>query len=386
MILQIPTKIDRLLITGAMSGTSLDGIDFCTISINNKSEPLDFTILYESSHGYDEFLKKRLMKLAQNQPTTVREIFEIESDLTTAYHEAFNDHLQFIPAPDCLAAHGQTIYHSPTQNQHHGTWQLLNGHVLAQKNRLVVITQFRQADMALGGQGAPLVPKIDELLFKKYTPIALLNIGGISNLTILSNDSSVLAFDCGPGNMIIDDLMRTFFERDFDDNGKIATSGKIHYDVIEKTLEFPYFKMKPPKSTGRELFNEQWISNWLKLFPQKTKPEDFIATATFLTAKVIAESIKNFSKELPTQLVISGGGSKNKFLIKELSTLLGSAFQLKTSDDFGIHSQYKEALAFALLGYLTLTAQTGNLSSVTGATTETILGAIHLPVVQIYPK
>lgn len=374
------TENGHFTITGAMSGTSLDGIDFCTISVTDQNNELNFSVIHESSHSYDAKLKQKLMKLAQNQSTTVREIFEIESALTHAYRDAFTEHRKFVPKSiDCLSAHGQTIYHAPNNPDFSGTWQLLNGHLLAQQLRVFVVNQFRQADMALGGQGAPLVPKIDELLFRKYSPVAVLNIGGISNLTMLSENHPVLAFDCGPGNMIIDDLMRRFYDRDFDENGQIARSGKIHHRVIKETMKMPFFNLKPPKSTGRELFNEQWISEWLAFFPKETPNEDIISTATQLTAEIINLSLQRFCSEKPKMMIVSGGGSQNRTMISALQNLLGHSVSLKLSDDFGIHSQYKEALAFALLGFLTLTGKSGNLISVTGASHEAILGAIHIP-------
>lgn len=380
MNINLTTETDHLTITGAMSGTSLDGIDLCTISVSTANDDLSFSVIHESSHPFENELKQKLMKLALNQSTTVQEIFETESALTQAYDAAFTEHRKFVPNTiDCLAAHGQTIYHAPSHANHSGTWQLLNGHFLAQKHNMVVVDQFRQADMALGGQGAPLVPKIDDLLFRKFAPAVVLNIGGISNLTMLSNHHPVIAFDCGPGNMIIDDLMRRFYQKDFDTNGIIAKSGKIQLDVIRKTLEMPFFKLNPPKSTGRELFNHDWISEWLGSFPIETPSEDFIATATQLTAEVIHHAVKNFCAETPKTIIVSGGGSQNETMMSALKELFGSDDHVKISDDFGVHSQFKEALAFALLGYLTLTGKPGNLPSVTGAKKETILGAVHFP-------
>ena len=361
-----------------MSGTSLDGIDFCTVKFNTRFPPLQFEILHQTSFSFPADLVLKLMSIAQNNRHSTREFFQIEQSLTLAYSTGFSEHLKTLNAkPDCLAAHGQTIFHDPSQNELRGTWQILNGHFLAQKFDLLVINQFRQADMAFGGQGAPLVPIFDKLVFEQFSPVAVLNIGGISNVTLITEKNPVIAFDCGPGNMIIDYLMKNYFGSDFDDQGKIAAKGKVHSEVIQSTIKEAFFQLAPPKSTGRELFNSEWIEKWITHFPESTPAEDFISTATDLTAFCIADSIIRFSEEVPSRVIVSGGGEKNTFLLERLK--LHSGVMVESIKNYGIDPQFKEALCFALLGFLTLTGKPGNIPSVTGANSEAVLGAIYLP-------
>lgn len=369
---------DSIVITGAMSGTSLDGIDFCTVKFSTKFPPLQFEVLSQTSFSFPSDLVAKLLSIAQNNRHSTKEFFQAEQSLTLAYSNGFSEHLKSLNVkPDCLAAHGQTIFHDPSQNELRGTWQILNGHFLAQKFDLVVINQFRQADMAFGGQGAPLVPIFDKLVFEQFSPVAVLNIGGISNVTLINEKNPVIAFDCGPGNMIIDYLMKKYFGINFDDQGKIAANGKVHSEIIQSTLKEIFFQLAPPKSTGRELFNSDWIETWLTRFPETTQTENFISTATDLTAFCISDSITKFSKEVPSKIIVSGGGEKNTFLLERLR--LHSGLLVESIKNYGFDPQFKEALCFALLGFLTLSGKPGNIPSVTGANSEAILGAIHLP-------
>lgn len=369
---------DSIIITGAMSGTSLDGIDFCTVKFNTQFPPLHFEVLSQTSYSFPHELALELLSIAQNNRHTTKEFFQAEQSLTLAYANGFNEHLKTLKSkPDCLAAHGQTIFHDPSLNELRGTWQILNGQLLAHNFGLTVINQFRQADMAHGGQGAPLVPIFDKLVFEHLSPVAVLNIGGISNVTLIDGKNPTIAFDCGPGNMIIDYLMKKYFGTDFDDQGKIATSGKIHSEIIKSTMKEDFFNLTPPKSTGRELFNSGWIENWLTSFSDSAQHADYISTATDLTAFCIADSIARFSDAKPVKIIVSGGGEKNIFLLERLK--FHSGIHVESIKNYGIDPQYKEALCFALLGFLTLSGKPGNIPSVTGAKSETILGAIHLP-------
>lgn len=374
-------KRKSLTIAGAMSGTSLDAIDWATIRI-----PADFPdsfidIISTSSWPMPVELKEKLRSLALGQPASASVFLHTEEALTDAYLESLQVHLAKSGIkPEFVACHGQTIYHDPAavtaDHPYRGTWQLLNGQRLAIESGIPVIWQFRQADMAVGGQGAPLVPSVDRLLFSRFRPCAVLNIGGIANLTFLRRDGSVTGFDSGPGNMVMDYLARKFMDRPYDAGGDIASIGKVHEGPLDMALSHPFFATPPPKSTGRELFSDDWIEDWMDHFPLKTLPADYLATATELTARSIANSVRLFAPEEPTCLFVSGGGSRNPFLMRRLIRLLPNNLYPDPTDSAGVPSEWKEAIAFAILGWMKINAVPANQPEVTGAARPVQLGVV----------
>jgi anhydro-N-acetylmuramic acid kinase len=288
---------------------------------------------------------------------------------------------------DLVGCHGQTIYHQGEAANYLGkpiatTWQTGEGSVTASRLRVPVVSDFRPADMAAGGKGAPLVPFLDYALFRHARRGRIIqNIGGIGNLSAIPEGATpedVLAFDTGPGNMLIDQLVQKLFDRPFDRNGSIAARGHVLEPVVDQLLRAPYFQQKPPKTAGREEYGEQYTQAFLKLCGRADKA-DIIATATALTARTIAHSIKRFVLRSGSfhDYIVSGGGTQNRTLMTMLTAEI-HALGLKVSqtDDFGIPSQAKEAVAFAVLAYQTWHQQPGNIPSATGAKRQAVLGKV----------
>lgn len=373
-----------MIISGAMSGTSMDGIDWVTVQIRMENPPLQIEFLHGSSIPYPAELRQLLFDVVNGKSQSVQDFFRAEELVTDFYRESFREHQKgLMIKPEYLSCHGQTIYHNPDPvsqtNQVRGTWQLLNGQRLAAELDIPVIFRFRQADLAAGGQGAPLVPKVDELLFSSQAPCAVLNIGGIANLTLLAENEWTSGFDCGPGNIILDYIANRFFSVPFDADGKLAATGTVFPEMIKAAMADPFFKKEPPKSTGRELFSEDWIENWLDLFPAEATKHDFLATAAELTAQAIYTGVKKYSAVFPKRLYASGGGTRNLFLMERISAAFKGKPAIQLTDEAGVSAVYKEAIAFAVLGFLRTQNQFGNLPKVTGARKPVKLGLIAEP-------
>jgi anhydro-N-acetylmuramic acid kinase len=291
---------------------------------------------------------------------------------------------------DLVGCHGQTIYHQGEAAPYLGrkiacTWQTGEGSVIAARLGVPVVSDFRPADMAAGGKGAPLVPFLDYALFRNQRAGRIVqNIGGIANLTAIpasAEPENLLAFDTGPGNMLIDQLMQMLFNKPYDRNGAVAGSGRVLKATLEESLRNRYFQQKPPKTAGREQFGREYAKQFLQQCGRVSK-QDVIATATALTANSIALAIKSFVLGRSRaskfgEYIVSGGGTQNRILMKMLNhemSVLG--LKLKKTDDFGLPSQSKEAVAFALLAYQTWHRQPGNVPSATGATRPVVLGKV----------
>jgi anhydro-N-acetylmuramic acid kinase len=294
---------------------------------------------------------------------------------------------------DLVGCHGQTLYHQGTADLYLKrklavTWQTGEAAVIAQRLGVPVVSDFRPADMAAGGRGAPLVPLLDFLLYRdeRVNQIAQ-NIGGIGNLTAIPAGGSagdVVAFDTGPGNMVIDAAMQELFARPYDRDGKVADAGQPLEGVIAGLMGAPFFRQKPPRTAGREEFGREYALRFLQLCGNASQ-RDVIATATALTARTIADGVRRFvlprfatsRKAMPPNMIVSGGGAKNPVLIRMLREEIGAlGISLHFSDEFGVPAEAKEAVAFALLAYQTWNRQPGNIPSATGAKRAVILGKI----------
>jgi anhydro-N-acetylmuramic acid kinase len=379
-----------------MTGTSLDGIDACLCSFNVGSlnaaqRPID--ILGAVSMPFPESLKSILFSLASAQYVDLNLLARTHFLLPTLYAETIEKLLhearilrQNVRA---IGLHGQTIRHLPNQERITNdslpvgaTLQLGSGPALAALVGIDVVSDFRSGDIALGGQGAPLVPMFDAVFLRSPSEDRiLLNIGGISNLTYLpsSSSSKILAFDCGPGNMLIDALARKYFGKPFDDNGKIAAKGNPDKALLKELLAHEYFHTPPPKSTGRELFGEVFF----KLFESKIASGsltvlDAIATATALTVETIALAIDlMLDHTAPAEdmlLVVSGGGAKNGKLLDGLH--LATHLRVTISDILGIPVLLKEAIAFAFFAKARIESLVIHLPSTTGANKSIVLGSL----------
>ncbi|CUS94984.1 anhydro-N-acetylmuramic acid kinase [Candidatus Kryptonium thompsonii] len=263
-----------------------------------------------------------------------------------------------------------------------GTLQIGDPGVIAKLTGIPTVGNFRVGDMALCGEGAPLVPYFDYIIFTSDSLNRLvLNIGGIANFTVLKKGcdvEDVIAFDTGPGNMVIDALVKIFFNQDYDEDGKIAQSGKVSEDLLGKMMEHPFITKKPPKSTGREEFGSAFVNQILKWGKELSLPaEDIVATATEFTVYAIFENYKTFIKPYTQidEIIVSGGGAKNKFMIKSLEKYFQVPVRL--TDEFGISSEAKEAICFAVFANEAVAGNPVNITSVTGANKRTILGGIY---------
>ena len=281
---------------------------------------------------------------------------------------------------DYIASHGQTIFHVPDEIITGGiktrsTLQIGNISVISELTGVTTVGDFRSKDIAVGGQGAPLVPFADELIFKKDIPRAIQNIGGIGNVTVLSKDCETFAFDTGPGNMLIDYFAQKYFDVPFDKNGDLASEGKVDESWLSFLMGEPYYSIVPPKSTGRELFNNDYAENILKTAPENKF--DILATITALTAKTIETSYRKFvfPKTNITEIVVGGGGAYNLEVLKYLKMYLPELV-VKTHKDFNINDKFKEAIAFAILGFCTLNRIPNNLMGCTGAEKRVIMGIV----------
>lgn len=369
---------------GVMTGTSCDAIDIAAVKFNNEIK--DLSVFKTKSFQFPNEYKS-LVEHLQNHKITVADISHFNYYYSKLITNALLDFIKDLDnTPDFIAVHGQTLWHSPTPLQFYGenvssTFQSVNISYIAKQTNIPVVGDFRSGDIALGGQGAPLVPIFDYFKFaSQETGHICVNIGGIANLTILPKNADIdetIAFDCGPGNGLIDIWSQKMFSVPYDKDGNLAKKGNFNSEFFGSLLKNDtFFSQQPPKSTGKDYYNINFITNALNKLTKEISPYDVINTLTHYSAYLISESIQKYS-DPSFEIIISGGGSQNKFLIDCLQNYLPN-YEINTSDVYGIHPNYKEAIAFAFLGYLFLNEQNGNIPSVTGARKKTILGTLAL--------
>jgi len=383
----INAPTDKILAIGLMSGTSVDGIDAALVEIIDRHEKLETNLIAGYTYPYADDLRTEILAVCAGAPRSQQQICELDDRIAESFAQAAiaimakGDRL-----PDLIGSHGQTVFHRPpdTNAQNHQTKlgysvQLGRGAVIAELTGIKTIADFRTADIEAGGQGAPLVPMIDALLLSdpnKYR--ACQNIGGISNVTFLSASSTdtekVFGFDNGTGNVLIDMAVQKLFGEPFDRDGAIARQGQADLNLIDKWLEQEFFVTAPPKSTGRELFSPEYLEKCLAECGGLSN-YDILATLTEFTARAIAKSYRDFLPMFPDEVLVGGGGGHNGYLMERLQDLVKPAIVMRTNE-FGIDSDSKEAIAFAVLGYLRLKERAGNLPSVTGAMRSVLLGRI----------
>jgi len=382
-----------LIVAGVMSGTSADGIDVALVRVTERKPSRGFDVKFEllgHEHvSYPTEVRTAVLRAMNATRASVAELSRLNFLLGELYADAVRKAQRRTGTRllDLVGCHGQTIYHQGEAERFLGkkiacTWQTGEGSVVAGRLGVPVVSDFRPADMAAGGKGAPLVPFLDYTVFRDRKAGRIVqNIGGIANLTAIpaaANPEDVLALDTGPGNMVIDQLMQQFFDKPYDHYGQIAAHGKILTPILAEMLRAAYFKRRPPKTAGREEFGEEYAKAFLRKCGHASK-QDVIATATALTAHSIATAITKYI--LPTgkyrDYIVSGGGAKNRALMKMLVVqTTGLGLKLAHSDDFGVPSQAKEAVAFALLAYQTWRRKPSNIPSATGAKRPAILGKI----------
>ncbi len=383
------------LVAGLMSGTSLDGVDVAFVNLSGSGNGIDWEVKGYKQIEFPDDLRGQLSSIAAGERVAAATISELNVQLARLYHraveagaEAANIPLQAI---DLVGCHGQTVFHGPPRNTDKprktgSTLQLGDPSTLAKLLETPVVGQFRQADMALGGQGAPLVPYADWALFTEPERArGLLNIGGIANLTVLPPNASideVVAFDTGPGNILIDQLAQRLFDVSYDEDGRLAGKGSVDNSLLAYLLEHPFFHEAPPRSTGREEFGAGFVDAVLSKAESRPtlSDHDILATASALTAASVYHAYRHFVR--PTveldELLVSGGGVRNRFLMTKLADAF-SPINVYSSSDVDMEPDAKEAVSFAVLAHETANGRPTNVPKVTGASTPTILGVWAFP-------
>jgi anhydro-N-acetylmuramic acid kinase len=386
-----------MIVAGVMSGTSADGIDVALVRIAPGKDNIPrLKVLGHAEFPYPEAIREAVLRAAANQ-STVAETSQLSWRLGELYSDAIaHTAARFGVRPALVGLHGQTIYHQAAPQLFAGssvraTLQIGEPAVLRERLQLPVISDFRAADLAAGGQGAPLVPMLDFAAFRSKTRNrVLLNLGGIANLTAIPAAGAladVLAFDTGPANMVIDAMMLQLFGRGFDCGGTSAERGKVLPAIVEELLRDPYFAAPPPKSCGREQFGAPFAARLHALcVAASARRVDIMATASELTVRSIFDAYGRFcwthlGQRAPlaraTDLIVAGGGTRNEHLMRRLRTLFTPlGVKVLTSDEAGIASQAKEAVAFALLAWLSFHGLPGNVPSATGASRPVVLGKL----------
>ncbi len=368
---------------GLMSGTSADGVDAALVEIDESG----LSLLRYVEVPFPEDVRREILSLCEDG--RVDAICRMDAALGEWFAEAAlrvcEEANISTGEVDVIGSHGQTIHHLPALAEAAGkrvrsTLQVGNSSVIAERTGITTVSDFRSRDMAVGGQGAPLVPLVDYLLFRsEHVGRAMLNIGGIANVNILPANcgvSDIFAFDTGPGNMVIDGVVQaiTRGKLSFDRDGALAGKGQVCEDLLDVLMAHPFFSMKPPKSTGREDFGSDMVQ---KILDWGGKREDLVRTATQFTVESIVHGLKRFV--LPRceihEVIASGGGTKNPVMMDLLDRALGN-IAFKRLDDLGMASEAKEAIAFAILAYQTMNGHPGNVPSVTGADKQVVLGSI----------
>ncbi len=384
-----------MMVAGVMSGTSADGVDVAIVEISPgviDGEERTLRLLHHASTAYPEVLRAAVLSAMDASRISVAELAQLNWRLGLAYADSVKVALSGSALPvELIGCHGQTIYHQGTASTYAErsfgcTWQLGEMSLLAAETNLPVVANFRPADMAVGGQGAPLVPYLDYTLFRDVKRNRVLqNLGGIANLTAIpagAGAADLIAFDTGPANMIIDALVQQLFGKPFDEEGLIAASGVPSYEVVNRCMEDPYFALSIPKSAGREQFGARYSDQFLRTCRAGgLSDEDVIATATAFTVESIRSAVERFVKPIlrtgSTDYIVAGGGSQNKTLMRMLVDALSPfGCNVTVMDSFGIHSQAKEAAAFALLAYETWHHRPSNVPAATGARRPAILGQV----------
>ncbi|MEF3279678.1 MAG: anhydro-N-acetylmuramic acid kinase [Elusimicrobiota bacterium] len=367
-------KTDEIKAIGVMSGTSADGLSLAYCKINFNKRKLD--VMCYKTYNYEKKLTEQIIN-ARN--LTLSEVVDLHYKLGSLWLDMLKRFLKEFNIKssniDLIASHGQTVYHSSAKKQ---TFQIGEVEFLSRKLNIPVVYDFRVGDIIFGGEGAPLVPFFDEFLFGKSPfGVGLLNIGGISNISVVGKDIKTYGFDTGPGNSLMDWAISLYTDgkKRYDKNGEIAAKGRVDFKKIEGFMKNKFFYLRPPKSLDREEFGKEFV---LKNFNfKKERIEDILATLNYFTAKSISYSIENFINEKIRKLIISGGGVYNKTLFENIKDLV-KGIEIESIDKYGIHPLSKEAAAFALLGAARFLKIPSNCILVTGASKKVVLGKISL--------
>ncbi|MBM0740650.1 anhydro-N-acetylmuramic acid kinase [Phormidium sp. CLA17] len=396
-----------MLVIGLISGTSVDGIDAALVEISGSTTDLRVTLIAGETIAYPTALREQILAVCAGAALSIADLAALDDAIAYHFAQAALTIQTGHPAAELIGSHGQTVFHRPavqgqssryrvqtadeTRSPHPLGYslQLGRGDAIAHYTDITTISNFRAADIAVGGQGAPMVSKIDACLFGQPSQSSCVqNIGGIGNLTYLpaidqQNDwqSEVLGWDTGPGNSLLDLAVQHLSQatKTYDHNGDWAASGQANHSLVDQWLQHPFFHQPPPKSTGRELFGVEYLNQ--RLVDCRTdgmvEAADILATLTELTAASIAHSYQTFLPNQPDRVLLCGGGSKNQYLKRRIQARI-DPIPVLTTDDMGVDADFKEAIAFAVLAYWRLHQIPGNLPAVTGATHPVLSGEINV--------
>ncbi|KAI9134553.1 anhydro-N-acetylmuramic acid kinase [Acaryochloris sp. CCMEE 5410] len=377
-----------MYVIGLMSGTSVDGIDAALVNISGRELDLQVDLIASQTYPYPDALRNQILAVCGGEPLSIEALAGLDDAIAMQFARAAQSIQAEGAAADLIGSHGQTVFHRPPQGNLGYTLQIGRGAVIAHQTGINTVSNFRVADMAAGGQGAPLVSKLDICLLSHpefYRCVQ--NIGGIGNVTYLPplTDASQLGvgvkgWDTGPGNVLMDLAVAHFSQGEltYDADGAWAAQGSPCQPLIEEWLKHPFFQAPPPKSTGRELFSPDYLQTCLQTAaPYQLSPADMLATLTDFTAATIVYNYDQFLPHPPDQVVLCGGGSRNGYLRQCLQQRLGGSTVL-TTDNLGLNSDAKEAIAFAVLAYWRQLQIPGNVPTVTGAAGPVLLGELHL--------
>ena len=392
-----------MIVAGVMSGTSADGINVAVVRINGPDDPMSrsrrrhlcahqrprYTLLAHAEYPFPARVRRMILQTMNADHARVADLARLNFLLGELYAEAVaktaRKHRVRIDLAGC---HGQTLYHQGMAAPFLGcqlavTWQTGEAAVMAARLRVPIVSDFRPADIAAGGKGAPLVPFFDYSLYRdaRVGRIAQ-NIGGIANLTAIpagATPQQVVAFDTGPGNMVIDAVMQKLFGRSYDRDGKVAAAGQVQDRAVERLMRAPFFRQHPPRTAGREEFGREYVRRFLQIGRGAAKA-DLVTTATALTARCIGDAIRRYVTTKHSryqEMIVSGGGARNPTLMAMLRNEIAPLrIELRYSDEFGVPSEAKEAMAFAVLAHETWHRRPSNMPSATGARRAAVLGKI----------
>ncbi len=395
-------------VIGLISGTSVDGIDAALVEISDTEVDLKVELLAGATYPYPVSLRAQILEVCAGATLSMAQLAELDDAIAFEFAQAAQAIQSNNPPADLIGSHGQTVYHRPRELKAETlqvessnpssnlqassslgySLQLGRGEVIAQLTGIKTVSNFRVADIAAGGQGAPLVSRIDAYLLSSPTQNRCIqNIGGIGNLTYLPARQGnwikeVCGWDTGPGNALLDLAVQYFTDgrQTYDQDGRWAASGTPCEELVERWLRQDFFQLSPPKSTGRELFGVDYLNQCLAAGSDYNLiPADMLATLTELTVTSIIHSYRSFLPQMPDQVLLCGGGSRNLYLKQRLQALLESVL-VSTTDEAGVSADFKEAIAFAVLAHWRYLGLPGNLPQVTGAKLAVPLGNIHAPV------
>ena len=383
-------------VVGLMSGTSVDGVDAALVDIQGTETDLSVDLLATATYAYPAPLQKQILAVCAGQCLSVADMAALDDAIARAFAQAAQAIQAGHASAELIGSHGQTVYHQPPDLDRNGniktlgySLQLGRGEVIARETGLLTASNFRRADLAAGGQGAPLAPKIHACLLSEPTLYRCVqNIGGMGNVTFLPPlapaaplGADIPGWDTGPGNVLIDLAIQQFSkgEQRYDCNGERAAKGNPCQALVQQWLDHPFFQEGPPKSTGRELFGPEYLQQRLQAAKHHDLSEDdILATLTEFTAASIADSYQRFLPQMPDQVLLCGGGSHNRYLRQRLDHCLGG-IPVMTTSDFGVDTDSMEAIAFAILAHWRVLEIPGNLPAVTGAQRPVVLGDLHVP-------